>query len=55
LVLKKRRLAMRIQAVCAGAAIAVLACLAAAEAVAQQPGMVQKPFENTYRRPTASL
>jgi hypothetical protein len=45
---------MRIQAVCAGAAIAVLACLAAGEVQAQGPGMGQKPFENTYRRPTVS-
>jgi hypothetical protein len=45
---------MRIQAVCAGAAIAVLACLAAGEGRAQGPGMVQKPFENTYRRPNVS-
>jgi hypothetical protein len=45
---------MRIQACCVGAAIVVLACLAAGEAQAQGPGMGQKPFESTYRRPSVS-
>ncbi len=45
---------MRIQALSAGAAIAVLACLAAGEARAQGPGMGQKPFQDTYRRPAVS-
>ena len=45
---------MRIQAMCVGAAIVVLACLAAGEARAQQPGMGQKPFQDIYRRPTVS-
>jgi len=45
---------MRIQAVCGGAVIAVLACLAAGEARAQGLGPGQKPFQDTYRRPAVS-
>jgi hypothetical protein len=45
---------MRVQAICGGVVIAVLACLAAGETRAQQPGIGQKPFQDIYRRPAVS-